>query len=283
MRASSHHRSERAQFKSAFRLITEVIRVGGDAPRWTNRLLDGLIELFNAKFTACAVAPIPTNPTEWVRAEVSLQRGLTEPETRLFIEGYWAEGNTYRSEFLRRAVAIRSRFVTVRREDVMSDEEWYASDAYTKIHLPIGIDAQMESHFVVPKTRQVFGIAVHRGTGTPPFSIAQRRQLRRLHLELARAWHGTIVVPETADPVVAGLAPRLREVLWMLCVGMSEKEVAHQLQLSPRTIHNHVVRLHAAFGVNSRGELLARVLNRDITEKEMRLPDSTMNQYTKLT
>jgi hypothetical protein len=64
-----------------------------------------------------------------------------------------------------------------------------------------------------------------------------------------------------------------------LCAGQSEKEIAHELSLSPRIVHNHVVRLHERFDVHSRGELLARVLNRDITCDGIVLPHNEMNQY----
>jgi hypothetical protein len=181
MSRSRIHRSERARFRSVYRLVADVTRLGASAEQWTNRLLDGLLELFDAKFTACAVGPLPGRPDEWVRADVSLQRGLTEPELRTWIEGYWAEGRAYRSEFLRRCVAIPARFVTIRRQDVMTDEEWYGSEAFQLIHRPIGLDSQLESHFIVPSQRRLFGMAVHRRLGAPQYTVEDRRQFRRLH------------------------------------------------------------------------------------------------------
>jgi DNA-binding CsgD family transcriptional regulator len=261
--------------------VTEVTRLGDDPRLWTNHLLDGIIELFDAKFAACAVAPLPASPTELVRADVSLQRGLNEAEARIWIEGYWAPGNAYRSELLRRCVSIQARFVTVRRRDVMSDSEWYGSDAFQKIHQPIGLDPQWESHLVVLNQGRVFGMAVHGRLGAPQFTIDERRQFRRLHLELARAWRQDLAAPAADDPDTERLAPRLRQILWLLCAGRSEKEIAHELQLSPRTVHNHVVRLHDHFHVHSRGELLAHVLRRApvVQHRQVVLPDPAMNQF----
>jgi DNA-binding CsgD family transcriptional regulator len=41
--------------------------------------------------------------------------------------------------------------------------------------------------------------------------------------------------------------------------GASEKELAHELNVSPHTVHEHIKAIHRAFGARSRGELLARV------------------------
>jgi DNA-binding NarL/FixJ family response regulator len=58
------------------------------------------------------------------------------------------------------------------------------------------------------------------------------------------------------------LPPRLREVLAGLARGLSEKQVAAELGLSPHTVHDHVKALHRRLRVQSRGELLALALNR---------------------
>ncbi|MCC6623516.1 MAG: hypothetical protein IT385_19805 [Deltaproteobacteria bacterium] len=47
-----------------------------------------------------------------------------------------------------------------------------------------------------------------------------------------------------------------------LCRGLSEKQIAAELGMSPHTVHDHVKRLHLRFGVQSRGELIARALRR---------------------
>jgi DNA-binding CsgD family transcriptional regulator len=54
------------------------------------------------------------------------------------------------------------------------------------------------------------------------------------------------------------LPPRLRPVLRRLLAGDAEKQAAMKLGLSPHTVHQYTKTLYRAFGVNSRGELLAR-------------------------
>lgn len=58
----------------------------------------------------------------------------------------------------------------------------------------------------------------------------------------------------------AGLSPRQRDTLDCLLEGMSEKEVAKRLGVSPHTVHVYVKALHRAFAVRSRAELLTRCL-----------------------
>jgi DNA-binding CsgD family transcriptional regulator len=54
-----------------------------------------------------------------------------------------------------------------------------------------------------------------------------------------------------------------RRVLKMLLQGLAEKQVACQLSLSTRTIHNHTQAIYRIFKVHSRPELLACLLGQD--------------------
>lgn len=58
-------------------------------------------------------------------------------------------------------------------------------------------------------------------------------------------------------PNIAFLSERKQLVLRHLLDGLSEKEVAVKLAISPHTVHHHVTDLYRLFDVSSRGELLA--------------------------
>jgi len=58
------------------------------------------------------------------------------------------------------------------------------------------------------------------------------------------------------------LSPRLRQTLAHLLEGDSEKEVAAQLGLSVPTTHQYVTTLYRHFGVRSRSQLIAHLLQR---------------------
>lgn len=53
------------------------------------------------------------------------------------------------------------------------------------------------------------------------------------------------------------LSPRERETLLLLLRGGSEKEIAQQLGLSPKTLHQYVISIYRKFNVRSRPELMA--------------------------
>ena len=59
-----------------------------------------------------------------------------------------------------------------------------------------------------------------------------------------------------------GLSKRLRETLSLLLEGHSEKQVASELKLAPRTVHDYVTMLYEHFQVSSRAELLAYFIRR---------------------
>jgi DNA-binding NarL/FixJ family response regulator len=73
--------------------------------------------------------------------------------------------------------------------------------------------------------------------------------------ELQRAEGGLFVAGRLS------LSHQVRTTLEHLKTGMSEKEVAAAMQLSPHTVHCYVKRLYRSFGVRSRAELLVRVLS----------------------
>ena len=54
---------------------------------------------------------------------------------------------------------------------------------------------------------------------------------------------------------------RVRPVLELLLAGLSEKEAASRLGLSRHTVHEYTKALYRAFGVHSRGELLAQFVS----------------------
>ena len=59
-----------------------------------------------------------------------------------------------------------------------------------------------------------------------------------------------------------GLSKRLRETLSLLLEGYSEKQVAGELKLATRTVHDYVTMLYEHFQVSSRAELLAYFIRR---------------------
>ena len=152
---------------------------------------------------------------------------------------------------------------TACRADVVDDATWYASAHYNEIRRPLGIGESMYGKFVTPDGRHM-KLSVHREARAQPFKAHHARLLNVFNENLARLYVAT--PPERmpadrsveVDEIVENLPPRLRPVLRWLLAGDAEKQAAIKLGLSYHTVHEYTKALYRAFGVSSRGELLAK-------------------------
>jgi DNA-binding CsgD family transcriptional regulator len=112
------------------------------------------------------------------------------------------------------------------------------------------------SQYALPHAGTVDQLGLHRTSAEEPFTTAEHRLVRLFHTELGRLWKKD-ALRRAKDPA-ADLPPRLAQTLEALLEGLSEKQIALKLELSPHTIHNYVKALHQRFEVSSRGELLAK-------------------------
>ena len=65
---------------------------------------------------------------------------------------------------------------------------------------------------------------------------------------------------QTSDPspiVTMSASPRQREIMRLVAAGLSDKEIAARLQLSPYTVRTHLQRLYAQHGLHNRAEAAA--------------------------
>lgn len=67
-------------------------------------------------------------------------------------------------------------------------------------------------------------------------------------------------VPTVESPGAADLTPREREVLEALAVGLSYKEIALRLAVSPATVKNHLANVYSKLQVRSRTEAILKWL-----------------------
>jgi transcriptional regulator of acetoin/glycerol metabolism len=66
-------------------------------------------------------------------------------------------------------------------------------------------------------------------------------------------------LPSSSPPgIEQGLSPREQEVLEFILLGLDDKKIAAELNLSPHTVKTHRKHIHRKVGVHSRGELIAK-------------------------
>jgi DNA-binding NarL/FixJ family response regulator len=90
---------------------------------------------------------------------------------------------------------------------------------------------------------------------------ARRLEAIATNIELASEDCGTAIHPFTGEPDARNLTRRHRQVLDHLKTGLSEKEVSHELSISPHTVHVYVKAIYKKLKVTSRGELLSLWVN----------------------
>lgn len=89
-----------------------------------------------------------------------------------------------------------------------------------------------------------------------PFSIAPLvERIRQLH-EKIRAWEADKSLIAEARSQTAHLSEREKEVGVALANGMSNKEIARHLDLSPRTVEAHRARLMKKLGISSLADIV---------------------------
>ncbi|GGY87289.1 helix-turn-helix transcriptional regulator [Streptomyces poonensis] len=94
--------------------------------------------------------------------------------------------------------------------------------------------------------------------GARPLADAVARLARRARLTLAHPAEDAARAAADADPAVAlGLTGRERDVLRLVAVGRSNRQIAEELFISPKTASVHVSHILAKLGVSGRGEAAA--------------------------
>ena len=118
------------------------------------------------------------------------------------------------------------------------------------------LDHLIAWHRIGPDRRDVRGLAVHRwGKGQRRFGKRETEVARAVFEELN--WLYTTGRFDPPVPGLAGLPPRLAEVLELLRAGQAPKQIARRLGLSVHTVRDHVKRLYARAGVGDRGAFMA--------------------------
>lgn len=153
----------------------------------------------------------------------------------------------------RRATGAMAVFA---REQLVDDRTWYGSDHVQQFRRAGRVDSFLYGiHAPGGDTASCFSL--HRTWGDRAFSERERRLVEEVYRACPFLHEPS---PGPSPQTLQGLSPRLRDTLRGLTRGLSEKQLAADLGLSPHTLHDYVKALYRHFGVQSRSELLARFL-----------------------
>lgn len=163
---------------------------------------------------------------------------------------------------------VRLGWATATRDELTGGVAFNRAALYTQFRQPLVGDDYVVSLRKVDVPERAEIMEIDRSYGAAPFGPREVALLKLLHDEISPL----VGVRLTSEDHLSrnGLSRRLNETLTLLLQGHSEKEVAAQLALSPRTIHDYVTLLYKHFSVSSRAELLAYFIRRQPLVKTSR-------------
>jgi DNA-binding NarL/FixJ family response regulator len=94
-----------------------------------------------------------------------------------------------------------------------------------------------------------------RGLHAGELAMPRRMAARLIHRLVATTRHGPAVAD---DPALASLTARELEVLRLLAGGLTDREIAGALTISPRTVESHVGSILAKLGARNRADAARR-------------------------
>lgn len=253
--------------RALFQLLGELRELGKEPDQWRAQLASGLAKLCGTRLTSAAElvvrVGVPTSATHcghYVECLHERSEGLSAEQSASFLREVLDLPGEADPAFPAMLPLYGTSF-TRTRQQLASDSDWYGSSAANECFRRYDCDDYIKSMepVALPGGAQLLcGITLYRGWRERPFGERERSLVALLHEQLAVDWreaHGDL--PELRD-----MAPRLRQTCGLLMRGLSEKEVAAELDLSTHTVHQYVKELYRRMHVRSRGELHARFANR---------------------
>jgi DNA-binding CsgD family transcriptional regulator len=237
--------------REAVHLVGEVRELGATTEAGRRHLVDGLLRLLGG---AIGGAVLDTSYAPGLKRGIAhatlagFDRQIIEVFDTHHTQG--SDFNPFHGAAMRRfASGEKPPVLTSSNTELVARGEWDGSEWINEYVRPARV-----AHFIC--TLRMVGVAAATGVGfmraagDRPFSEEDREILHLVHLGVGRFF---------AEPSPgAGLPPRIRETLDVLLTGVSDKEIAAQLGISPHTVRQYVKAILRAYGVSSRAQLIAR-------------------------
>jgi DNA-binding CsgD family transcriptional regulator len=244
------------ELRRILRLTSDLRDLPRASPEQRRCALEGLCELVGAQIGLWLQLTLESDDRMLVSGAIDLGWS-SERERRAYLSYLDAQPRSIDPTHAPLARRLRQGGFTATRRQVLEDGEWYRSEHVQEFRRAGGVDDFMYGGRLSGDGVIAYGVSLHRPWGDRPFSERERRMVAAFHDETA--WLYETPAPAPTD-FLGELAPRQRDVLVLLVRGLSEKQVAADLQISQNTVHDYVKALYRRFGVNSRAELLAQFI-----------------------
>jgi DNA-binding CsgD family transcriptional regulator len=261
---------------TVIRLVREVSELWDDPPAWREHLLVGACHLVDGHVGLMLEDDNSAAPGYFGNLDVTSVVGLS-PTMRTLVQPAISQMAQRRYGDVSENVMAglnqiwdqmqRQGWVTAAGNQIADEVSYHASPFYRGFRSQIDCDDFVVSIRVVDLPRRPEGIMIDRPHGAPPFGPREVAILKLIHDEIAPLVGVRLTTEEQLSR--DGLSKRLRETLSLLLKGYSEKQVASELNLGVRTVHDYVTMLYQHFRVSSRAALLAYFIRRIPTSRNV--------------
>ena len=249
-------RLRQSDCRTLYLALGECCELGRSPEAWVRRLHERFTELVGVDRSLVVDR----------RDDAAIGRRLPGPKDRVMALG-WSGGNVaatmrayyadkicYEDPSMETIRRLTGRTCALSRPQMARDHDWYRSIAYNDYYRGLDVDQYLVSRR--PRDDgSVLYISLWREVGRSPFDEREIELVSLAHAEVENLMREGRLSPlrNEGEP---GLTRRQREVLHLLGTGLTEKEVADDLDISIHTVHDHVKALHRTLGVGTRGELV---------------------------
>lgn len=255
--------------RGVYQLLGEVRELRADPVAMDRHMIERLCRMLGARQGA-AVLMSGYTATGDMRLLRIVGAGWADPAAASVWKELLAQGTARDDLLVDRSSQIERTIFTIRRDDLFPDEEW---NRIRHPYIDFVRETRVTAHLAMLQRLGphdlVRAVTLHRTEDPHNFSLRDRNVLRLFNLELYRAHAQGELDPPMPMP---HLSPRQHQVLARLLAGDSVKQTAKHLGIAYQTTADHVQRIYAAFGVNSRAELLAKFVSPSTTPKPPALP-----------
>lgn len=264
---SKSHRPSFNETQRLTRLVCECIELGTDPLLWRRHLAHGLTQLIPETVALVYEMQPPTasresgenghatdagaglNPT-------LIDYGWTDEGAREAFHAYLASGDAAENPLLGVVMSRDDAHLETSAFEVEPAPVWHANPvADYMVAARVEFDCLTHASLRSSNRREV--LTLHRHLGSAAWS-KRERVLARLLFRSLQPHLGSPLSP-IGEPSVLDLPPRALVVLDGFLRGLSSKQVAAERDLSIHTVNEYAKLIHRHFGLQSRGELLARL------------------------
>lgn len=253
---------KRGEMGALLRLLNELHDLADEPRLWKGHFLGTVGRLIGAPVGVCALVHDVVQGKAWRYASIVDAGWAGEPQRD--VARRWLAGECPPDPMEAPVARAPGPLVSAARREVVSDQAWRDSPYVRDVRRAAGIDDCIYSIYRLPEPGWAMCVSFHRPCG-------DRRRFgrrERVLVHLAHSGLGPLYGREAriAEIVSGGggsrnhLTPRMRQTLDLLLTGLSEKEAARKLRVSPNTLHVHVRSLYRHYDVNTRAELMAKLL-----------------------